>query len=74
MQERNNLIHQDLASFDPNSEESCRKWITRLDEQNERVVAIHKELQQFLDLHIEAAQHILVALESEEFRQEFNRS
>lgn len=72
--ERNNLIHQDLNGFDPDSEESCRQWITRLDKQNERIVALHKELQQLLDLHCEAAKHILVALDSEEFRRGFNRS
>src|SRR5205085_8937566 len=41
VQERNALIHQDLADFDPNSAESCRRWITRLDEQNERIVSIY---------------------------------
>jgi hypothetical protein len=66
--ERNNLIHQDLAGFDPNSEESCRQWITRLDEQNERIITLHKELQQLLDLHNEAAKQIQVAVESDEFR------
>lgn len=69
VQERNALIHQELAGFDPNSEESCRRWIARLDEQNERIIALHKELQQLLDVHSEAAKHILVALESKEFRQ-----
>jgi hypothetical protein len=72
--ERNSLIHQDLAGFDPNSEASCRGWISRLDEQNERIVALHKELQQLLDVHVEAAKHMLVALESEEFRQGFKRT
>ena len=72
--ERNALIHQDLAGFDPNSEDSCREWISRLDEQNERIVALHKELQQLLDVHIDAAKHILVALESEEFRQGFKHT
>jgi hypothetical protein len=67
--ERNALIHQDLADFNPNSEESCRRWIARLDEQNERIVTLHKGLQQLLDVHGEAAKHLLVALESQEFRQ-----
>ncbi len=68
VRERNALIHQELAGFDPTSEESCRRWITRLDEQNERIIALHKELQQLLDLHNEAAEHILVAFESKEIR------
>jgi hypothetical protein len=68
VQERNALIHQDLADFDPNSAESCRRWITRLDEQNERIVSIHKGLQQLLETHSEAAKHLLVALEIEELR------
>jgi hypothetical protein len=66
--ERDNLIHQDLASFDPSSAESCRQWITRLDKQDERIVALHKELQQLLYLHSEAAKQILVAVESDELR------
>ena len=74
VQERNALIHQDLADFDPNSEESCRRWIARLDQQNERIVALHKGLQQLLETQGEAAKHMLVALESEAFRQGFKRS
>jgi hypothetical protein len=69
VQERNSLIHQDLADFDPNSEESCRRWITRLDEQNDRIITLHKELQLFLDTHNEAARQILAAIESDEFRE-----
>ena len=72
--ERNNLIHQDLAEFDPNAEESCRRWITRLDEQNERIEAQHRELKQLLDLHNEAAKHILTFMQSEEYRLEWDRA
>jgi hypothetical protein len=72
--ERNSLIHQDLNGFDANSEESCRHWIARLDKQNERIVALHKELQHLLDLHNEAAKQILVALDFEEFSRGLNRS
>lgn len=57
VQERNNLIHQDLAGFNPNSEESCRHWSTRLDEQNTRVEALHLELKQLLDLYHELLKH-----------------
>lgn len=70
--ERNALIHQELAEFDPDSQESCRKWIARWDEQNERIVAQHKEVQQLLDLHSEAAKHMLAALESDNYRQGLN--
>lgn len=72
--ERNNLIHQDLAEFDPNAEESCRRWITRLDEQNERIEAQHRELKQLLDLHNEAAKHILTFMQSGEYRLEWDRA
>ena len=71
--ERNTLIHQDLADFDPNSEESCRRWITRLDEQNDRIITLHKELQILLDIHNEAAWHILVQIVSGEHRKNFDR-
>ena len=67
VQERNALIHQELADFDPNSEATCRRWITRLDEQNERIETLHKGLQQLLDIHSEVAKHMLDALESEKF-------
>jgi hypothetical protein len=63
--ERNALIHQDLAEFDPRSQESCRRWITRLNEQNERILAQHKELQQLLDMTSEGAKHLLADLEAE---------
>ncbi len=62
--ERNALIHQDLAEFDPRSQESRRRWITRLNEQNERILAQHKELQQLLDMTSEAAKHLLADLEA----------
>lgn len=65
--ERNNLIHHDLAEFDPSSEESCRHWIAHLDEQNERIVAQHRELQDLLDLHSEAAKQIFAFIQSDEF-------
>jgi len=71
--ERNSLIHQDLADFDPNSEDSCRRWITRLDEQNDRIIVIHKELQLLLDTHNEVARHMLAAMESDEFRKNFDQ-
>ena len=64
VQERNALIHEDLADFDPSSKESCRRWITRLDEQNARILDRHKELKQLLDITSEAAQHLLVDIES----------
>ena len=44
--ERNRLIHQDLATFDPTSAESCSKLIAFLDEQNQRIVSQIKVLEQ----------------------------
>ena len=67
VQERNSLIHHDLADFEPNSEESCRRWITRLDDQNDRIMTLHRELQILLDIHNEAAQHMLTEIESGEY-------
>jgi hypothetical protein len=65
--ERNNLVHQDLAEFDPSSEESCRRWIARLNEQDEQIVAQHRELQDLLDVHNEAAKKIFALIQSDEF-------
>jgi hypothetical protein len=61
VQERNNLIHQDLAEFDPNSEESCRRWIVRLDEQNARVEAQVREFQQLLNIQNEGMRHLMAS-------------
>jgi hypothetical protein len=71
--ERNQLIHQDLASFDPASGECCRKWMTRLDEQNERILIQLKAAQQFVSTCRQAFQEMLVAMDSEEWRRGFER-
>lgn len=71
--ERNNLIHQDLADFDPNSEESCRQWIKHLEEQNTRIEAQYRGLQQLLDVHNEAARHILAFIQSDDYQPDCNR-
>jgi hypothetical protein len=44
--ERNRLIHHDLATFDPNSAENCRKLIILLDQQNRRIISQIKMLEQ----------------------------
>lgn len=36
--ERNNLVHQDLANFDFDSDEGCQTLIERLDKQNSRIL------------------------------------
>lgn len=47
--ERNQLIHHDLSKFNPTSEQSCRRWITRLDKQNERILMEIKVARQLVD-------------------------
>jgi hypothetical protein len=42
--ERNNLIHQKLASFDTSSVEDCHNLIILLDEQNPRLLAQLEEM------------------------------
>jgi hypothetical protein len=69
--ERNQLIHHDLAAFDPDSIESCRHWITRLDEQNERILIQLKAAQQLVDACKQSFQEILTAMGSEEWRSGF---
>jgi hypothetical protein len=65
--ERNKLVHKWLASFDPNSPESCRSLCVDLDEQHTRIwpefetlKAIVKAIREFQH---EAAQYFV----SEEF-------
>jgi hypothetical protein len=69
--ERNNLIHHDLASFDPNSSESCERLIGHLDAQNERILVQHRTLQQLLDTHSQIAAELLRFMETDEFKREF---
>lgn len=64
--ERNCLIHQDLATFDPASAESCRHWITRLDEQNERILTQHQALRQVLDTHHQMLRESILFVGSQE--------
>ena len=46
--ERNRLIHQMLADFDPGSNESCNALITELDKQNEMIQREYINLQNLL--------------------------
>lgn len=62
--ERNQLIHHDLAGFDPTSADSCRDWITRLDQQNERILLQLNATQQLIDICKQAFQKMLPAMES----------
>jgi len=73
VKERNQLIHHDLAGFNPDSVESCRRWITRLDEQNDRIVIQVKYAQRLVDTCKQAFREIMVALDSEEWRRGFRR-
>jgi len=43
--ERNRLIHQMLANFDPNSTDSCQKLIVELDKQNEIISREYTNIQ-----------------------------
>ena len=69
--ERNELVHQGLAAFDPSSAESCRHWITRLDEQNERILAQLKAVQHLVETCKQAFQELLTAMNSEAWRRGF---
>jgi hypothetical protein len=71
--ERNRLIHQDLATFDPASAESCRQWIMRLDDQNERILAQLKAVQHLVNTCKQAFQELLTAMNSEAWRRGFER-
>jgi hypothetical protein len=66
--ERNRLIHHDLADFDPASSESCRNWICRLDEQNQRILEQLKVAQQLVNQCREAFGKIVSAMETDEWK------
>ncbi len=61
--ERNELIHQMLWAFDPNSDESCRDLISRLDEQNERLLPYYEWVMQMLGRVRSLQQELLANLE-----------
>lgn len=43
VEERNNLIHKDLAGLNTNSIDSCRQFSSRLDEQYERLYPVYEK-------------------------------
>jgi hypothetical protein len=69
--ERNRLIHHDLAAFNPDSSDSCRILIARLDEQNDRVLIQLKAVQQLVNTCKQCFQSLLAAMNSKEWRQGF---
>jgi len=53
VRERNLLIHRLLANYDPDSVESCKKLISLLDEQNNRLEPHYQRLIRIIgDLHV----------------------
>lgn len=60
--ERNRLIHQMLAGFDPDSADSCKALITELDKQNEMIQREYMNLQNFLRTLHEARKELLKGL------------
>jgi len=61
--ERNRLIHQMLADFDPESKESCHALITDLDKQNVIIKREYKNLQNLLKALYEAKKELLMEIE-----------
>lgn len=61
--ERNELIHQTLGAFDPNSDESCRDLISKLDEQNERLRPYYEWVMQMVERVRSLQQETLANLE-----------
>ena len=66
--ERNRLIHQDLATFDPTLAGSCRKLIPFLDEQNQRILSQIKALEQLHSAAVEGFQALFSSLSSNDQR------
>jgi hypothetical protein len=62
VRERNALIHRMLASWNPNSIDSCRELCEELDAQRERMVPAHEHLESVVkairDSHEELAQNV----------------
>jgi hypothetical protein len=65
--ERNKLIHQDLASFDHNSAEHCRRLINVLDEQNIRILNELEQLKSILAVFKELVGDLQSWIESDDF-------
>ncbi len=65
VKERNLLVHQLLANFDPDSAESCEKLIRLLDEQVDRLELQYRPLMHFIGNLRIAQQEILKQFEAE---------
>lgn len=66
--ERNQLIHHDLSNFDPSSAESCRIWIARLDDQNQRILERLATVQQLIDQCRDGFNKLLAAMEAQDWK------
>jgi len=65
--ERNKLIHRDLASFDHNSAEHCRRLIIVLDDQNIRILNELEQLKSILAVFKELVGDLQSWIESDDF-------
>jgi len=65
--ERNKLIHQELASFNHNSAEHCRRLINVLDDQNIRILSELEQMKSILAMFKELAGDLQSWVESDDF-------
>lgn len=65
--ERNKLIHQELASFDHNSAENCRRLINVLDDQNTRILDELEQMKSIFAMVKEFAGDLRTWVESDDF-------
>lgn len=72
VEERNQLIHNDLLQFRPNSLDSCKEMSERLDSQHEKIVPEFEALQSILRSFREGRLRMAEYIQSDAFTRDFN--
>jgi len=67
VKERNALIHQMMAKFDPKSLESCHSLISTLDAQRDKIKPHYESLRSMVNAVLDGRKELLEIIESEEF-------
>ena len=70
VEQRNNLVHKMLLTFDPKSLESCAEFAVALDEQHAQIMPEYEMLQSIVRSFRETQEEVQRYLRSDEFMSE----
>jgi hypothetical protein len=74
IEERNNLIHHDVAKYDLETIQGCRNFAGELEAQSERIKSMHSALNGLAKSNIEARKALAAYMETDEFQANFQGS